>query len=432
MRVLDCILEASVILLGVLYPSASVIACAAVYFVQQAIGSEISVPNYILFVVAVLQWKSTAITMGAVKIVLIVVEIVGIAGAAFLIHATRCGNLRDTRGKYHIGYRKVFVQTRGIERNLDDNEPQRKIPVYIMFPTQLKGVKNVQVERIRIFEHASATAKGISKYTGIHPVLFSHFSMIYGIFDQKSGIASPEKESGWPIVLLSHGLSADPKLYASTMREIASQGFVVIAPTHSDGSANVIHFVENGEFKFILSPPSTADEIRKQWRQRQLEHRQKEVSAVISALVDICDEKITKGPVKSEFESLIENKLDFNRIGLWGHSFGGATSLLSAFKDVRFKAVVNLDGWMLPIPSSLFDEGIHERTSILTIMSEEFANYPDQMLPEKKLIRKCRSKQNIFYVFKGTTHQAQCDLPTFYRHVSSKNPQLKTNFPSRE
>ena len=46
-------------------------------------------------------------------------------------------------------------------------------------------------------------------------------------------------------------------------------------------------------------------------------------------------------------ESLFKGKMDLERgIGLFGHSYGGATSILSCSLDERFKCAINMDGGM--------------------------------------------------------------------------------------
>ena len=45
-------------------------------------------------------------------------------------------------------------------------------------------------------------------------------------------------EVKWPVVLFSHGLFGSMELYSTICSEIASYGFVVVAPEHEDGSAS--------------------------------------------------------------------------------------------------------------------------------------------------------------------------------------------------
>lgn len=45
--------------------------------------------------------------------------------------------------------------------------------------------------------------------------------------------------SSWPVVILSHGLGGTAEMYATTAQALASYGHIVVAPTHTDGSASV-------------------------------------------------------------------------------------------------------------------------------------------------------------------------------------------------
>ena len=53
------------------------------------------------------------------------------------------------------------------------------------------------------------------------------------------------------------------------------------------------------------------------------------------------------------------SSIDFSKIGVFGHSFGGATAVLSAFLDSRIAACINLDGWFEPIPKNVINSGIN-------------------------------------------------------------------------
>ena len=50
-------------------------------------------------------------------------------------------------------------------------------------------------------------------------------------------------------------------------------------------------------------------------------------------------------------------RVDLSRIGVFGHSFGGATGIMALDSDPRIRAAVVLDGWMVPVPESVIDRG---------------------------------------------------------------------------
>ena len=70
--------------------------------------------------------------------------------------------------------------------------------------------------------------------------------LIDGLEDSVSVLLRPEVsgkdektlEKKWPTVIFSHGLFGSMELYSIICREIASYGFVVVAPEHEDGSAS--------------------------------------------------------------------------------------------------------------------------------------------------------------------------------------------------
>ena len=55
-------------------------------------------------------------------------------------------------------------------------------------------------------------------------------------------------EETWPTVIFSHGLFGSMELYSTICREIASHGFVVVAPEHEDSSASYAEKATSHEF----------------------------------------------------------------------------------------------------------------------------------------------------------------------------------------
>ena len=39
--------------------------------------------------------------------------------------------------------------------------------------------------------------------------------------------------------------------------------------------------------------------------------------------------------------------MDLDKIGVFGHSFGGATGVVASWNDIRISACLNLDGWFV-------------------------------------------------------------------------------------
>src|SRR5204863_3259362 len=45
-------------------------------------------------------------------------------------------------------------------------------------------------------------------------------------------------------------------------------------------------------------------------------------------------------------EHLLEGRMDLSRIGIFGHSLGGASAAYSLMEDARIKAAINIDGFL--------------------------------------------------------------------------------------
>ena len=199
------------------------------------------------------------------------------------------------------------------------------------------------------------------------------------------------KLEGWPVVLFSHGLFGSMEEYSTICREVASHGFIVIAPEHEDGSASYAEKAANSDSadecdRNLHSPQSKIDIVfaadvmdsncvpydekkfeevaipytkpngvvyaDKQsvvdFRKPFLKKRCQEMMDLVAALAQYAsdgDKRISSGNEDEAAESSIELKKKFqqilsasnlkkdgssNSIILAGHSFGASTVLYMA------------------------------------------------------------------------------------------------------
>ncbi|GAA3337313.1 hypothetical protein GCM10020358_13110 [Amorphoplanes nipponensis] len=120
---------------------------------------------------------------------------------------------------------------------------------------------------------------------------------------------APAAAGRFPLVLFSHGLTAQPGDYAAMLSRWAQAGFVVAGPTYPRTSYGASDFYAPD----IVNQPADA-------------------SAVLDALLAPADP--------------LGRMIDADRIGAAGHSAGGITTvgLFSAHRDERLKAGVVLAG----------------------------------------------------------------------------------------
>jgi len=104
--------------------------------------------------------------------------------------------------------------------------------------------------------------------------------------------------------------------------------------------------------------------------------------------------------------------LDLNKIGIAGHSFGGSTATLTAFKDDRFKAVVALDSWINPLPDEVLDMGIIQPYLYMGRPSWVDSDYPSS-ISLSELLHKNNRGVSYHITIKDTRHLNFIDAPLF-------------------
>jgi dienelactone hydrolase len=127
-----------------------------------------------------------------------------------------------------------------------------------------------------------------------------------------------------PLLILSPAMGAIPPDYTTLAEDLASSGYVVAGVTPT-GSARVVVFsagrIVYGQDGIDLEHPERAQPLVESWLG--------DFSFVLDRLAS---------------EPMFKEHIDGNRVGVLGHSFGGAAAMHALRTDERFKRGVNLDG----------------------------------------------------------------------------------------
>lgn len=158
----------------------------------------------------------------------------------------------------------------------------------------------------------------------------------------------------YPVMLLSHQLGFN-SLY-SFAREFVDEGYVVISLIHNEEIRNKL--------------PGLAP--NKPQRIEQLANRVGDVRSALDFALD------TSRFVKEMGDEL---KLDFSRVNIFGHSFGGSTCMSAAMADPRINGlVIAMDPclYILPDEVSYTLNKVNYRSKTLIILAEDYyaTHYP--------------------------------------------------------
>src|SRR5262252_7862422 len=138
-----------------------------------------------------------------------------------------------------------------------------------------------------------------------------------------------------PVLIFSPGGGLVREMYAAQLENLASHGFVVAAITHPyDGIVTVYpdgHWITY-DAKRWPEIPSFEDE----WNLNQLEWHARDIRFVLDELENVNRAMPASVPFAGH--------LDLQRVGAFGHSFGGVAAAKVCQTDRRFTACLNQDG----------------------------------------------------------------------------------------
>jgi hypothetical protein len=209
--------------------------------------------------------------------------------------------------------------------------------------------------------------KAIAKVSGLHPFFYRTINAA----KTDSYINSPlsEKQENFPLLLFSHALGQYLEQSITQMQELASHGFIVCSIAHTYYCAAVAR--QDGTITTWIRSPTTPgqeekawersiaynkrlraapeDEVEMQWEEVKAEGLYDEVTRVWCEDHRFILDKIAE--LNQGLHSpVFTRKIDTEKIGAFGCSFGGGIAILTALYDDRVKAGANIDGtfWRHP------------------------------------------------------------------------------------
>jgi dienelactone hydrolase len=168
---------------------------------------------------------------------------------------------------------------------------------------------------------------------------------------------SPRQRS-YPVVIMRGGASAEVANYTTLAEDLASHGYVVVgfdAPYRT----GVVVFPDG---RVMRRTPENNPELCSGQEQAGCLNRL--LGAWTSDIAFALDElqRLNASDLSEKFAG----RLDMTRVGVFGHSFGGATAAQFCHDDSRCKAGIDLDG--APF-GSVIREGLHQ--PFLFVLSDE-------------------------------------------------------------
>ena len=251
-------------------------------------------------------------------------------------------NVAKPTGEYQVGTQVIHMvdNDRSAWYGQESSNP-REIMVRVWYPAQPQegDLKAPYVYNEKLIGDMVSEGFGIPKY------LMKNLRNING---NSWSEAQPVNEK-FPVIIFSHGIGGLKTQNTTQMEEMASHGYVVFSCDHAYDAGVSIFPGDRIIFGKTNIPDNLTKEEKWNMRRAQLDYR----AADIQFLLDEMD--------RENFLSVaLKNSLDLEHIGVFGHSFGGGTSVVVASVDERIDACFGLDAWFLPVPSNVLNSDLNK------------------------------------------------------------------------
>jgi predicted dienelactone hydrolase len=225
-------------------------------------------------------------------------------------------------GSYAVGTRIIYLKDSSRVDDANQEHPglPRELVVQIWYPAKPSG------NHLAAYQRLSET----NLLTSYRSVLWTN-----------SRVDAPIVQTGgpFPVLLFNHGWGGRRTQDTFLTEELASHGYVVAAIDHTYNAGRValpgdrIVDSTNG-YDPIDASKHTAVEIKNTWN-KELRRWVDDEVFVLNALQN----------ENADSKSFWHGRLNTDRAGALGHSFGGAAAIQICSVDRRIQSAVNMDGW---------------------------------------------------------------------------------------
>ncbi|OGB97497.1 hypothetical protein A3F06_03090 [candidate division TM6 bacterium RIFCSPHIGHO2_12_FULL_36_22] len=260
---------------------------------------------------------------------------------AFILFKSFCPLFNEfpmPTGNYSVG----IINEHWIDPNLKYEQKERnEFNVQIFYPSDFDKTKK--------FPYQSEKIEALKK---ILPKQFMIPSFVWNcLLDNIYSYAQPNvpianHENNYPIIIYLPGIGSED-LHNLYLEELASHGYVIAA---IEPPFDILVSVFPNDVLIELNP-TLAKAVKENNREEIYKYRD-EAHERWSNYIEVTLKRLKK--LNEDKQSIFYQKLDIEKIGILGHSHGGAVALDFCQKNKLCKAGINMDGWTKTYNSSKY------------------------------------------------------------------------------
>jgi predicted dienelactone hydrolase len=317
--------------------------------------------------------------------------VVGLVGSVWLEHRTEIALPKPT-GEYAVG-RVLYDWTD--DTTVDQLAPasgtKRELLVWIWYPAKVTAGAELD-------DYLPASVRAPAGRGAKPPLIFRlltrDLSKVHG-HSYRDVELSPQQAS-YPVVVMRAGASAAVMNYSTLAEDLASHGYVVVG---FDAPYRTIE-VAFPDGRVIERRPENNPEL---YSGDELDRVASKLIAAWTGDVGFALDRL-KGLDASDPSGRFTGRLDLTRVGVFGHSFGGATALQFCHADSRCKAGIDIDG--APF-GSVIREGIHKPFMFLLSGNGDFSTDAEVrkiMADIHSIYDRLPPEERFLYSIRGANH----------------------------
>ena len=300
-------------------------------------------------------------------------------------------------GVYEVGTR-IFEWTdesrdEWFTEEIDD---KRRLVIQVWYPSE-----DTNSAPVPYLVSADKWLPALSVILELPQFLFDHLRNI-GTHSFLNAPVNKQVENA-PLVLFSHGIWGMRFQNTAQFEALASRGYIVASVDHAyDASLTLFKDGTIADFRSGYEGELSEEEF---WALRNPQLRTR--VSDIRFMIDTIGGKQNQG---AEVWSVV----NMEHIGVFGHSYGGATSLIASIQDERIDAAIALDGWMIPVPLDVIERGTNKPFYYIGRES-----WPDPLNYQQlnKFLERSSNQSTMF--LSGTEHFDYSDAPLFSPYMQT-------------
>lgn len=253
-------------------------------------------------------------------------------------------------GKYKVGAQYIHLKTKTDEIITATNGDKRELMIKVWYPARIhkETTESYLNEGDRI---------GFSEKYGLPKSTFNYLDKVKTHTYKNPSVANGQ----FPVLVFSHGIYSKASGYYALLEEIASQGYIVLNINHTYESAGSLF--PNGEIRLFNSEydkkHNNQEMAEMVWKAMKSFEKASTLEKKYSAIHDLARNYIAADITmrwskdislvidelkKWNSSGFLINHIDTSKIGVLGHSQGGAAAGQALLDDKRIKAGINIDG----------------------------------------------------------------------------------------